>query len=234
MTRDDDKPQSGPAADERVSRSYRDVATETAPRHLDSAVLAQAAGAARSRYARSFAWTKPLAFAATIVLCVTIVLELTRTPQPDGVVAPTEPHSDAAPAIVPAPVAEAGATASAEEPAAPKRERSENAVRKDAPAAASVQSPQPAATLDAEAFRPRDIEMMEQAKETAKRQTGANPEARAQRLVDRAARSCAADAIATPETWLECIGRLEESGHTAEAENERRLLEAAFPDFDAR
>ncbi|MGA8204274.1 MAG: hypothetical protein WB812_07110, partial [Woeseiaceae bacterium] len=78
MTRDKDKPQFGPAADERVSRGYRDVATETAPRHLDSAVLAQAAGATRSRYARSVAWTKPLAYAATIVLCVTIVLQLTR------------------------------------------------------------------------------------------------------------------------------------------------------------
>jgi len=210
MTRDYDKPQPGPAADERVSRSYRDVATETAPRRLDSAVLAQAAGAARSRYARSLAWTKPLAFAATIVLCVTIVLELTRTPQPDGAVAP------------------------AEQPAAPKRERSEETVRNNAPAAASVQGPQPAATLDAEAFRPRDFDMLQKARETARRQSGANPEARAQRLVDRAARSCDADAVATPETWLDCIGRLEESGLAAEAEKERHLLEEAFPDFDAR
>jgi len=234
MTRDDDKPQSGHAEDEQVSRSYRDVATERAPRHLDSAVLAQAAGAARPRYARSLAWTKPLAFAATIVLCVTIVLELTRTPQPDGAIAPAERRTDAAPAIEPAPVGEAGATVSAEEPAAPKRERSEDKLRNDAPAAAGAQGPQPAATLDAEAFRPRDIDMLQQARETAKRQSGANPEARPQGLVDRAARSCDADAIATPETWLECIGRLEESGRTAEAENEQRLLEAAFPDFDAR
>jgi len=232
MIRDPDK--SGPDTDERVSRSYRDLSTETAPRRLDSAVLAQAAEAARSRYARSLAWTRPLAWAATIVLCVAIVLELTRAPQPDDIIAPAELRSDGAPATSLAPPEQAPAAASAKEPAAPKREASQEAASKDTSAAGDTQQPQPATTLDADAFRPRDIDMLEQAKETAKRQSGANPEARAQGFVDETTRSCDAKAAATPETWLDCIERLEESGLAAEAEKERHLLEEAFPDFDAR
>jgi hypothetical protein len=229
VTRDCEKPQSEPYGDERVSRSYRDVATEAAPGHLDAAVLARAAEATRTRYARSLAWTRPLAWAATIVLCVTIVLELTRTPQQDGMTAPVETRPDAAATLRPAPVEETGAAMSAEQPAAPKSE----AMRETA-AAEDALLPQPAAPLDAGAFRPRDADMMKHARETAQRQSGANPEARALGVAAEAARSCDAKSVATPETWLDCIEGLEKSGLTAEAENERRLLEAAFPDFQAR
>jgi len=67
------------AADPAVSRAYHDLARETTPARLDAAVLDSAHRAARPPYARSRAWTRPLAWAATIALSVAVVLELTRT-----------------------------------------------------------------------------------------------------------------------------------------------------------
>lgn len=224
MTRD--KPQPGPYTDERVSRSYRDLATEAAPEHLDAAILRQAALATPSQYARSLAWTRPVAWAATIVLCVAVVLELTQAPQPDGTIPPADVRFDAAPAAKPAPVEQSAAKASAEEPAPLKAE-----TLRDQAAADDVR--QPAVPLDAAAFKPRDTDMLRRAEETAKLRSGANLEARAPGVLGEVTPACAAAAIATPETWLDCIKALEEAGQTAEAENERRLLEAAFPDFDA-
>jgi len=69
--------------DETVRRTYREIAREQVPDHLNRAILEQAARAARPRYARSRAWTRPLAWAATIALSVAVVLEINRTPVPD-------------------------------------------------------------------------------------------------------------------------------------------------------
>ena len=79
----DERDKSAPVVDEAVSRTYREIADEQTPERLDRAILAEAARAARPRYARSRAWTRPLAWAATIALSVAIVLELTQVPAPD-------------------------------------------------------------------------------------------------------------------------------------------------------
>ena len=42
---------------------------------------------------------------------------------------------------------------------------------------------------------------------------------------------CDETATATPETWLQCITSLQEAGLTDAADEERKLLAAAFPDF---
>lgn len=229
MTSNHDKPEAGAYTDERVSRSYRDVATETAPGHLDAAVLAQAVAAGRSRYARSRAWTRPVAWAATIVLCVAVVLELTRAPQPDGEM-PAPEMGFAAPSPAKPEQAEPAAAPAVQAPVmkteAPQIKAAAEDARQATPAAASP--------LDADTFRPRDTDMLQRAKETAELRSGANLEARPQNLTDEAAPTCDAEATATPETWLDCIRDLEKAGLMAQAEKERRLLEAAFPDFDAR
>ena len=79
----DERDKSAPVVDEAVSRTYREIADEKTPERLDRAILAEAARAARPRYARSRAWTRPLAWAATIALSVAIVLELTQVPAPE-------------------------------------------------------------------------------------------------------------------------------------------------------
>jgi len=68
------------ARDKSVSETYREIANEQAPAHLDKAVLDAAAKAARPRYSRLRSWTRPAAWAATIMLSVALVLELSQTP----------------------------------------------------------------------------------------------------------------------------------------------------------
>ena len=67
-------------ADVEVSRVYRQLADERPPEHLSRSVLDEAIKAVRPRYARSRAWTRPLAWAATVALSVAIVLEFGREP----------------------------------------------------------------------------------------------------------------------------------------------------------
>ncbi len=63
-------------ADERVSELYREGATITAPEALNRAVLAEAARAAKSPAVSGRDWFRPLAFAATLVLAVTLLFEM--------------------------------------------------------------------------------------------------------------------------------------------------------------
>lgn len=114
----DERDKSVSVVDQTVSRAYREISDERAPEHLDRAILAKAARAARPRYARSRAWTRPLAWAATIALSVAIVLELTQVPAPDDALfEPAMPAfddtADAPAAVRPAPAAEEAAAATA-------------------------------------------------------------------------------------------------------------------------
>jgi hypothetical protein len=68
------------ASDRLVSDTYKVLACEQAPDHLNEKILRRAA-AGRSRYSRTRAWTRPLAWAATIGLSLALVLELNRLPQ---------------------------------------------------------------------------------------------------------------------------------------------------------
>ena len=45
---------------------------------------------------------------------------------------------------------------------------------------------------------------------------------------------CDEDAVATPQTWFECIVALENAGRDEAAREQRALLAEAFPDFDPR
>lgn len=67
--------------DDTVSAEYRELAREKTPAHLDARVLGMARKhAKRPSYAGSIRWTRPLAWAATITLCLAITLEIARTP----------------------------------------------------------------------------------------------------------------------------------------------------------
>ncbi|MCH9693995.1 MAG: hypothetical protein K0U72_05760 [Gammaproteobacteria bacterium] len=77
--------------DATVSKAYRQTAQEHAPDSLNDAVLQMAAGkkAAGTKGILFAGWVKPVAWAATIGLSLTIVLELTRAPVAVDVVAPS-------------------------------------------------------------------------------------------------------------------------------------------------
>ena len=73
---------------QRVADAYREIATQTTPPELDERILQLAADGARSRYGTARSWTRPLAWAAMIVLSLAVVLEFTR--MDEIVEAPTE------------------------------------------------------------------------------------------------------------------------------------------------
>jgi hypothetical protein len=81
--------------DELVTETYRDLGIETAPEQLNQRILQMASGNGDQATGRSYlfaAWMKPLAWAATIGLCLALVLELSELPtaavRPDLVPAP--------------------------------------------------------------------------------------------------------------------------------------------------
>ena len=85
MTEEREKTDSVGETDALVTRTYRDVANERTPDHLNQAVLKEAASAVRPRYSRFINWTRPMAWAATVTLCVALVLEVTRAPVPQSI-----------------------------------------------------------------------------------------------------------------------------------------------------
>jgi len=70
-------------SDTLVTQTYREVADQCAPEHLNRAILKEATNAARPRYSRLIAWTRPMAWAATVMLSVALVLELSKVPTPE-------------------------------------------------------------------------------------------------------------------------------------------------------
>ena len=84
--------------DPRVSSVYRETATETAPDALNQSVLRQAREQAtpRNLYSRSIFWLRPMAWAATIGLCLAIVVDLSDLPRPEPGLMPLPAATDPA------------------------------------------------------------------------------------------------------------------------------------------
>jgi hypothetical protein len=242
-----------------VSAKYQEVAGETTPSYLNEKVLRMAANAAkRPQYSRFMSWTRPLAWAATIALCLAITLEVTRVPVPDeGLIAPMPEQTpqeqrmdDAAEAF------EAEAPARAKSAAPQKLEQA-----KVPPAAVSTDKELDSNILNKRAadeprrdirnrqlnsltFEVKDADVLQHVEELERLQSGTSNEqvleeavAGAPATADTAVQSyatpqgCPEEKRTTPETWLECISALYESGDTATAEYEAELLIEVFPDF---
>ena len=232
--------ESGDEYDALVSETYREIAREHAPESLDSTVLKAAAKAARPRYSRSIAWTRPAAWAATITLSVALVLELTREPVPQ----PAATRVD-----LPGTVAEPASGAELKDDTSRlELEESDGLAKRERAPSASQN------------FAPSDADMLRQAEEMVRTQESRSdqpaavapaaksrlaPAAGAFELsskssLDSAAvasdepGTCDATQRADPESWLECIKELEAAGLTDLADTQRALLVEAFPDFDFR
>ena len=201
-----------------VSDTYRDAARESAPAHLDKKVLDAAARAARPRYSLFRAWTRPAAWAATIMLSAALILELTQPtvqqPATMDAIAPggaAEPDLAKRERMVREPkVKDDDMLQRAEEMARfedslnqqPDQAAPESEERVAAPAAAFAVSSK--AALDSSNGLANDLS------------------------------PCDAEATAEPESWLVCIIELEAAGLTDIADEQRALLAEAFPDFDSR
>lgn len=194
--------------DPRVSEAYRETAAERAPGRLDTAVLRDAARAVRPRYSLLRTWSRPVAWAAVVMLSFGLVLELTRAPEPplqDEVPMKTErPRQDAQELRV----TDTDMLQRAEDMAR-MREGPD-----DTPA-------QPASALaEREAFAdaaPQAAVPLSEKSALRSAASLAEPEP-----------ACDATARAGADTWLACIRALEQAGRTESAHRERELYDDAF------
>ena len=229
MTEERDKLQT--STDALVSETYQAIADERAPEHLNRAILRDASNAARPRYLRSISWTRPLAWAATVTLCIALVLEVSDLPAPG----PEALDGDGLKLELPQSGRDTAGIAADDAPSS----RLEESI----PASASFTAPQ-------------SVEMKAAAKQTAVEpelenrllDAGRNEPARtreataafapSERVTLRSAiglssvgLGCDETARATAETWYACIEELEASGFTDEAAQQGEALLQAFPDF---
>jgi len=201
-------------SDPLVSRTYRESASEHAPDALNQAVLRQAAQNVSSRYSRAVFWMRPMAWAATIGLCLAIVIDLSSLPQPDSSMlsVPAEgARLDASDAIAPQRIEE-----EALERRARKTIDAQGRVKlQNAPSLGKAEAPKPASIKESDAGAFSFV---------------ASPAATA--AADSMPMPCGPELRAVPESWLECIVELENAGLEDLASQQRELLQEAFPDFE--
>lgn len=204
-----------------LSEAYRALAGEKAPTHLDRAVLAEAASAAgAARPVRQLpAWLRPVAFVATAVLSLTIVLEVTRT-------------NDQPPPAMPA-ANETGGMAPRQNvdrvvPDGARKEEAQDSVpASDLSAAADAGGRLQRADREARQLIPEDssAELPSAAP--------AAPDAAADRASAAAdsGRFCSPRQSSSVESWWACIEQLRRAGNAEAADAEQALMQTAFPDF---
>ena len=241
--------------DDKVSATYRKLATEHTPDQLDRKILAMAAkNPGRPSYSRWISWSRPLAWAATITLCLAITLELVREPALQPTVAPV-PESQVGPALRDV-HEEAITTPDAATPTDTGREarheaftlsatedRDEDKASDDANQ--SLARPEPLQEAAGSTAKIGSADKEELARMRSSVQAGTAPPAEAARArrspetserafsgeSDSADQACAEERRATAETWHECILELEAAGLDAAAGRERDELKNSFPDF---
>ncbi len=234
MTEERIRPESGGDVDSLVTRTYKAVANELAPEHLNKAVLKQAANAARPRYLRSVSWTRPMAWAATITLCVALVLEVTNAPVPEiaDIVLPSGRLDAPAPKLNRPDLVKAEARLEAMQEAVAPAER-----KRVAKMSKDLRQQTATKPASAEEFSMQDEDMLSQAKETAALETGdINELDQALGATAFAAGSpsptepaCSETEVAKPDSWLLCIKKLEDAGRMIQANEQRALYDAAYP-----
>ena len=222
MSEERNNPHFAAESDPLVTRSYREVADERVPDKLNQAVLRQAAAAGSTRYWRSRSWTRPMAWVATISICVALVLEVTRVPPANGPAIDSLPATLAEPELDRLDDAPAESLPEAVIPVALPGRAARNAPTEPAKTELMKRSARPLAAEPVFQERKRDSAMQ------------APLESRMAAAQDREAPACDESATATPETWLECINELEKAGLADEARKQRELLAKAFPGFDSR
>ena len=245
MSNERQHPDSTVETDEVVSATYRELSKEGAPNYLNEKVLQQAAAkAARPRYSRSIMWTRPLAWAATVGLCLAIVLEVTRIPMPEVVVTEEVVTQEAADSLE----AELSSSQAAEptqvqtpqQPAGVRIEKKSQPGRAatkqiaDEPnrelrmrdfayeAAEEISSVEEGVVSGKVEFEVQDADRLQRSKEVPVSALSAS----------RAVNECSDEVRADPVNWLACIAVLEETGDTEAALRQREALKEAFPEFE--
>ncbi len=205
-----------------VSGTYRKLADERTPEYLDHVVLNEARSAALLRHRKTVSWLRPAAWATTIGLCLAIVLEVADMSRQEQAVLDT-----------PAKVQE-------ESIAVPPASDVPSAEEVPAAAPEAFDAPQDAAAaIEVDSLNDADMQIIREAENHARLQTGSDEEAARNFLQAAPALSVAGENVAErycsesetgdPDAWLECILKLEADGLHKAARTERQLLKEAFP-----
>lgn len=239
--------------DRLVRDTYKALAKERVPDRLNDQVMQQAVRAGRSRYSRTRAWTRPVAWAATVGLSLAIVLELTRLPEtePDAlqISAPDRqmPEKQRVPADTAAPLPAQGVPLESVLDA--ERSRPETRATKR-PRGVSMDE-----------FAPKDMNVLRDAENMARVQAGANQTPAAARgdadavsaeeiMTDEKSAvasfavisekkeleskyACPEESRNSAESWFACIEQLRAHGPAARAASEYDEFRRIFPDFVA-
>ena len=202
MTNERNRPDTDGTSDASVSRAYADLATERAPARLDATVLQQAARAAERPYKRSVLWTRPVAWAAVVAICLAITLQVTQVPVPEDIPGVMLMESDDR-AAAPALDSETGLLEEEsgkleqeqagdlqllrQQHAADAPAKEAEALRTTPRTDAARKAQQPAAPLEAalqestspvpETFEMQDADMLQRAEDMARQRAGENREA---------------------------------------------------------
>ena len=216
-------------SDPRVSRTYRDLATETSPPGLDEAILKMAAGNAPTRYGLARGWLRPVAWAATIGLSLALVLEVSQYTEVTTI---EEQTADSLSEQV---VSDDLAANSGDANFA-KQVRDK---RSDIPAPAKALAPRiegaaPAAMESAALIQEVDADdstLLPETEEVLRVRASAARSAALPVEKKEQIEFCDADAKATATGWYECVEALRDEGLTDTARQELDALLIEYPDF---
>jgi hypothetical protein len=238
--------------DEQVSAAYQSMARERTPEHLDDKVLRMAkANAERPQYSRWIAWSRPLAWAATVALCLAITLEVTQVTTPVDLATETVPAEVAAPTALMLPELQKDK----QEPA-PERDMDQQQALADAISSEKHSAARGAAKMSANEPAPADrmrqsadlaeaesveemvvapsmeIELKE-SNELRREYGSSSAEFASSKAIaaDMAVNKCSEESRLQAESWLECIIALEADGDSEAATRQRENLIEVFPDF---
>ena len=230
-----------------VTETYRELGVEKVPEHLNQSILKMASKDAGEKTKQNFlytAWMKPLAWAATIGLCLAIVLQLSEVPT-----AITRPDMAPATEMMLEEAALQG-TDLVEEPDTVQREGSKNELDRAAntPKAVEVFSRQPKGKSDAIAapaqlslpLEPaRDEESSARKRAVQDSPADIEPMASFSALAEEketdTAASCNETARLSRDDWLQCIDNLRLSGaeEAANTEYEAFVLRYSVESYDS-
>lgn len=196
------------AIDELVSQTYREHSVEQAPERLNQEILSMAADNASRGSRTNFlfaAWTKPLAWAATIGISLAVVLELSQVPGSSVDIA--------------APAAE-----SIREEFAQQRTDVLDEARKQA-SQESGQN-QNASLADEVTLQDADVAIIGKQNEFSKL---VRPVPAAEKTQSNVERPCDAITRESAEDWLRCIEELREAGAVDAANREYEAYFLEYP-----
>lgn len=209
--------------DPELSRAYRAASEEEPPRHLDDAILAAARRSANRRPRSGFSpfgagWRVPVALAAVLVLCVSLVVTMQQETRDAGLPeapAPMQPIEDAD-----IPVISGKKTGEARE-ARPVE-------GKEAPGAVKQKPADTADSVESEDRRPAARPLLNREYAAPERESAP----RAALRLDRGVPPSDTDSDTPPDEWLAEIDRLWRADEKEQAARQLRWFLETYPKYD--